>query len=142
MTLLVLFGSTALAIPPELVSTALTGSQARSWDVEGRPWRSYLGQKCKSGEAWSFAVDKTWTRRVCVEEKPVTTSGRWAWSTEEPETTGPFGIELDGEPHLLEIRKKAAPVPGDPPLLVLTLRTPKASSDTLTRETVLTFQDF
>lgn len=142
MSILALLLLPAWATPPDLIVDTLTGGNSRSWDVDGAVWKTYLGQKCKSGKVWTFSTDGVWTQRECVNESPVVTVGQWAWANPEPEVRGPYGLLLDGDGHLVEIRQKKAPVAGDPPVIVLTIRTSKDASDQLTRETVLTFQDF
>lgn len=142
MSVLALLLVPSWATPPDVIVDTLVGESSRGWEVDGEEWKTYLGLKCRSGKIWTFTADGVWSQRECVKGSPVVTVGRWAWATEWPEVHGPYGLLLDGSRYLMEIRQRKAPVDGDPPVIVLTIRTPKEEHDDLTRETVLTFQDF
>lgn len=118
--------------------TILTGGQSRTWAVEGKPWRPRLGNGCESGELWVFSTGNVWERTTCIGGVSVKRSGQWDWDRSEEQ----LKIRLDDQSYRIDIRRRAADVPGDPVVTVVNIRTQKATSSDATLETKLLWQDF
>jgi hypothetical protein len=122
----------------ESVMAQLTGSSWRVW-VKKR-WVMVLAEppRCEAGEIWTFVHDGKGVKRTCVNGVARDEQFMWVWHGTEDDLPV---LKIDETRYLAELRRQKAKVPGDAPVLVMVLRTPRTDQIKLVEEIILAFQD-
>lgn len=101
----------------------LTGGEEREWVATRWDWiLNDEAGRCTGGGSWIFRENGTGSRLVCEEGQRTAEAFNWAW---QDDLGGENGLIIDRETYLVDLRQQPSELPGEPPILVAILRTPR-----------------